>query len=93
MTHSYKNWSKSVYGKLIGVEIVEFWLFVEAYLKSNSLFGETVGKGDTIYRELVNFIDVSFYYAFNCSEDGIIEFDYMVSSIVEESSETVGAKP
>jgi hypothetical protein len=63
-----------------------------AYLKNNTLFGETAGKGDTLYRELVNFIDVSFYYAFNCSEEGQIEFDYVVSSVVEEPSENGWSK-
>ncbi|RLI35354.1 hypothetical protein DRO66_07395, partial [Candidatus Bathyarchaeota archaeon] len=63
-----------------------------AYLKDNSLFGETIGKGYTIYRELVNFIDVSFYYVFNCSVEGEITVDYVVSSVVEEPSENGWSK-
>ena len=46
------------------------------HLKNNTLY-ETIGKGETIYRELVKLIDVSFNYAFNCSEEGMIELDYV----------------
>lgn len=54
------------------------------YLRNNTLYGETIGPGETIYRELVNRIDILFNYDFICNEEGSIEIDYVISSIVEE---------
>jgi len=53
-----------------------------AYLRPNILYGETIGEGETIYLSLVNRIDVTFYYTFECSETGSITTEYGISSLV-----------
>ena len=63
-----------------------------AHLKNNTLYGESIGEGETIYIELVDIIDLSFNYAFDCSKNGSIEIDYVFSIRVEEPSETGWSK-
>jgi hypothetical protein len=63
-----------------------------AYLKPNILYGETIGEGETIYLSLVNRIDVTFNYTFECSETGSITTEYLISSVLEDPSETGWSK-
>ena len=53
-----------------------------AYLKPNILYGETIGEGEPIYLNLVNRIDATFHYEFECSETGDITPEYKISSTV-----------
>jgi len=53
-----------------------------AHLKPNILYGETISKGETIYLSLVNRIDATFHYTFECSETGSITTEYGISSLV-----------
>ena len=64
-----------------------------AYLKPNVLYGETIGKGETIYIKLVDRIDVAFNYTFECSENGSISIEYLIGSVLEEPSENGWRKP
>lgn len=52
------------------------------HLKPNILYGETIGKGETIYLNLVTRIDATFYYTFECSKTGTITTDYTLNSYV-----------
>ena len=63
-----------------------------AYLKPNILYGETIGEGETIYLNLVNRIDATFYYTFECSETGSITTEYRISSLVADPSEAGWSK-
>lgn len=63
-----------------------------AYLKPNVLYGETIGEGETIYIKLVDRVDVTFHYTFECSEAGNITTEYLTRSMLKEPSETGWSK-
>ena len=63
-----------------------------AYLKPNVLYSDTIGKGETIYIKLVDRIEVTFNYAFECSENGSIATEYLIGSVLEDPSETGWSK-
>ena len=63
-----------------------------AYLKPNILYGEVIGENKTIYMNLVNRIDVTFHYTFECSETGNITTEYRISSLVADPSEAGWSK-
>lgn len=63
-----------------------------AYLKPNVLYGETIGKGETIYIKLVDRVDVTFNCTFECSENGSIATEYLIGSVLEDPSETGWSK-
>ena len=63
-----------------------------AYLKPNILYGEVIGENETIYMNLVNRIDVTFHYTFECSETGNITTEYGISSLVADPSEAGWSK-
>lgn len=64
-----------------------------AYLKPNTLYGEEIGKGETIYMNLVNHIIVKFNYRFKCSLAGNISTEYKVYSLLENPGELGWSKP
>lgn len=64
----------------------------KAYLKPNVLYGDTIGKGETIYIKLVHHIEVTFNYMFECSENGSIATEYLIGNVLEEPSETGWSK-
>jgi hypothetical protein len=53
-----------------------------AYLKPNILYGETIGEGEPIYLNLLDYIDAIFHYDFECSETGDITTQYKITSIL-----------
>jgi hypothetical protein len=64
-----------------------------AYLKPNILYGEVIGKGETIYMNLVNRIDVKFNYRYECSLAGNITTEYRIASFLENPGEFGWSKP
>ena len=64
-----------------------------AYLKPNILYGETAGKGETIYLKLAERIDVTFNYTFECSKEGEILVEHKAYSILEAPGENGWSKP
>ena len=64
-----------------------------AYLKPNTLYGDAIGEGETIYIKLAERIDVTFNYTVSCSVEGSISTDYEIRSFLEEPSETGWRKP
>jgi hypothetical protein len=58
----------------------------KAYLKPNSLYGEVVSEGQTIYVDLAKTIEVDFNCTFECILPGMIDIDYKVKAILQEPS-------
>jgi hypothetical protein len=59
----------------------------KAYLKPNTLYGEVVSEGQTIYMDLAKTIEVDFNCTFECILQGAIDIDYKVKVILQEPSQ------